>query len=422
MHKTLFLFSLFISKIFWVEPLLAADFHVRAGGSSWPCGSVATPCGLISDVISSSFASDANIKVAMGSYQDSFNVYASLFDSITISGGWNAGFTSQRCQANSTTFVPVASGYTIMRFDALLASENVSVDIACLTLRGAADTHTDAVVFVANGGSVIFDISSVAIEQIAGSGLDLYSANAGSISGAIHKSVFRSSYQPATVPPSKGGGIASAAWGGSQQTLAMDNCLLVNNEAIRGSAIDQKTSGVGTTSSITLTNVTLANNRSIGPGLGGAIYVESDDSGQGTHNLKNTSLWGNSNAGTARDLYLYQSASGNTTVNASYSNVGPRYHSGGSGTYNDNGHNLDIDPKLDSRYHLNPNSPMIDQAQCGLKFITYKRVAPYDDIDNENRPGFGVLRGCDIGADEYHDDTMCVPVRAKNGKVAVFCL
>ncbi len=59
---------------------------------------------------------------------------------------------------------------------------------------------------------------------------------------------------------------------------------------------------------------------------------------------------------------------------------------------------------LDNRFHLRQGSPAIDAGICGYwdtSLHQYHRVAPYDDIDGDKRPGNNAIYGCDIGADEY---------------------
>jgi hypothetical protein len=62
---------------------------------------------------------------------------------------------------------------------------------------------------------------------------------------------------------------------------------------------------------------------------------------------------------------------------------------------------------LNADYHLSGASPAKDKGICGLKIALlgggffYSRIAPYDDLDGDLRPGYGIISGCDIGADEY---------------------
>ena len=68
--------------------------------------------------------------------------------------------------------------------------------------------------------------------------------------------------------------------------------------------------------------------------------------------------------------------------------------------------NITGDPLLKSNGYLRRGSPAINAGICG-KWVEYPgmrfyhRIAPVDDIDGDRRPGYGVVMGCDIGADEY---------------------
>ena len=64
--------------------------------------------------------------------------------------------------------------------------------------------------------------------------------------------------------------------------------------------------------------------------------------------------------------------------------------------------NINANPKLDSDFHLAGSSPCRNSALCGYSaFGSYIRVAPYSDIDGDDRPPYGAFLGCDMGADEF---------------------
>jgi len=68
--------------------------------------------------------------------------------------------------------------------------------------------------------------------------------------------------------------------------------------------------------------------------------------------------------------------------------------------------------------------PLIVFFFCGFKpliFGNYIRIAPYDDIDGDRRPGFGELTGCDIGANELRSG-LCFPVRNRSGGISIICM
>jgi hypothetical protein len=68
--------------------------------------------------------------------------------------------------------------------------------------------------------------------------------------------------------------------------------------------------------------------------------------------------------------------------------------------------NNTVDPLVDSTGHLQSGSPAIDSAVCGIEVSGhYERIAPYEDIDGDQRPGDSWTTCCDIGADEVIPDS-----------------
>lgn len=133
-------------------------------------------------------------------------------------------------------------------------------------------------------------------------------------------------------------------------------------------------------------------------------------------------VWGNQGVGTGDDIYLsvapfYGTVSG---INIDYSIVGETEVA--LGNYITGSHIYTADPGLNDSYALTRGSFAVNAGQCGRKTIlgVYRRVAPYDDIDGDKRPGFGQLTGCDIGADEYNA-LLCFPVRNHNGGMTIIC-
>lgn len=87
-------------------------------------------------------------------------------------------------------------------------------------------------------------------------------------------------------------------------------------------------------------------------------------------------------------------------VTSDYSIIGKVENDGG--TYIAKGSNLNVNPLLNANYHLTGASPAKDKGICGLTLLGhYSRIAPYDDIDGDLRPGYGIISGYDIGTDEY---------------------
>ena len=103
---------------------------------------------------------------------------------------------------------------------------------------------------------------------------------------------------------------------------------------------------------------------------------------------------------------------GEVRVNASYSDIGDVFLFSGEEEYNPYGVILNENPLFFNpafgNYHLTSDSPCKDIAQCGFYISdAYYRVAPYIDFEGEGRPGYGMVYGCDIGADEFQIIETC---------------
>jgi hypothetical protein len=173
-----------------------------------------------------------------------------------------------------------------------------------------------------------------------------------------------------------------------------------------------------------ITNNTIWDNSSTYTGQGGAgIYLDllyPKSSARLTNNIIRDNI-SNSPGGTTpegRDLHV-KTAHDFSTVSA----VSLRYNILGEFADFDTGQSIDLyindttnythegnrtaDPRLTSTGHLPARSPAIDAGICGYWLTDfqghrfYLRVAPEEDIDGDRRPGYGVVMGCDIGADEY---------------------
>lgn len=413
MKKTLVL----LIALFFFTPMSHAAFlsHVSSstGIDSSTCGAVYFPCKTIAQGVTNAGSKKYVIKIAVGNYSE----YISINDSnagLRLLGGWSTDFSVQTCNPNLTVLRPLYS-QPVMELN-VGTWGSISVDVSCMTFKGADNAHRTGIDLVASNGEIKFDMSQSIVDGFAGNGMVLYSNLAATIDVVIRKSIFKNAYQPAAVSHWSGGGISAVANTGSRQTIALENCLLYNNEARKGAAIYLTATTSGSTTNLSLTNVTLSGN--VASNDGGGLYVLSSDSGQSIVDITNSIVWGNS-AGFGSDIWIHQD-SGTSTVNARYSIIDQVDNFGG--IYNDNGHNLNRNPRLDTRSHLTADSPAIDAALCGYKYISYYRVAPYDDIDGDSRPGFGKLTGCDIGADEYIDDSLCFPVKSNNGKITIICM
>ncbi len=196
-----------------------------------------------------------------------------------------------------------------------------------------------------------------------------------------------------------GWGAAVALWAKINGTIAADftNNIVADNKVISsGRGIIRAETEENGTINLDFTNDTITDNQ------GGHGTVDSDNRGfyssAGVINIDivNTILWGN-------DANSDLSVDFNTTVNASYSDIGeidiydiPPY----KGTYNDNGGNINADPLFvnpaSGDYHLTSSSPCIDAGT--------NTDAPLNDFEGDVRPYDGdgdTVAITDIGADEY---------------------
>jgi hypothetical protein len=208
--------------------------------------------------------------------------------------------------------------------------------------------------------------------------------------------------------PGEGAGIQASFSGPT--TVTVSESTFSRNRAARGAgAVFASSFGAGT---VSITNSVFRGNRahrSSGGGLwvfgtlgssiqldligstivhngGGGLRVGNFDIAPTTAHVTDTILFRNG-GGVDVDLRLEQ-AGGPLTVDADHNIVVRR---GGTGTFNDLGGNLAVDPLLTSRVdvHLRAGSPAIDAGTCA--------GAPATDFEGDPRP---TGAGCDIGADE----------------------
>ena len=167
--------------------------------------------------------------------------------------------------------------------------------------------------------------------------------------------------------------------------MTVTNSFLARNASAFGGAIGVVAES-GATVSAMLVNDTAVRNKATAADApsgcrGGAVYV----SGAGaTVDLKNVILWRNRARSAAEDACIVNAA----VADADHDDIGA--HLEPSGTFDDQGGNLDVDPELlDGGFRLAAASPMIDAGTC--------TGAPPTDIEGDPRPSGA---GCDIGADE----------------------
>ncbi len=142
---------------------------------------------------------------------------------------------------------------------------------------------------------------------------------------------------------------------------------------------------------------------------GGALHAAAGEHGEVHITMINSILKGNHAVLLAPDLSLgqgmYNDNNGTVSFSADHCILGEYSIFEGTPTYSSI-NEVNGDPRLNPTYHLTSGSPAKDAGICGYltgggPIYQYHRVAPYDDIDGDARPGWGKLMGCDVGADEY---------------------
>src|SRR5262249_53727824 len=193
-----------------------------------------------------------------------------------------------------------------------------------------------------------------------------------------------------------GAGIGIRSGGGTP--TASHVTVSIVNSVMAGKHVEYDGGGVGvsayytgSTTDVSIVNTTITGNHSLGrvPEYveavgGGGIAVASNDSPV-TVSLTNVILWGNrAPAGTGRGPHQEAFGPAVPTVSADHVDLGDTAVV--SGTVNDLGGNVDVDPDLARGFRLLAGSPLIDAGSCG--------GAPPNDFEGDPRPSGA---GCDIG-------------------------
>lgn len=385
---------------------------------SEPCSSIATAVGRVN------FYDTTTIRVARGNYSEHIFIFGNLPDlsgsTLVIEGGWDAGFTS-RMDDPSLTTVTHDPGQAWL-FDMISnIFEKIALRLENLTLQGAAQDNISAIVATNVGGTIDLTISSCIVRNCSGPAIDLTTSSNGrtllnvertliennsgggvalfgEMNATIESAFTGSRFFNNTGGYAGGGGICLKADSDAAITSTLKNNILAGNSAGIGGALALDQTGTGSVE-VTLINNTIAANHS--DAGGGGILVSSADEGVAAAYIYNSIITGNTRGTEPGDLHILQNSLGSTSsVTANFCLIGPSYTEQGSYA---TAETYDKDPKLIADFHLSTGSPARDSGLCGFYLFpgSYVRIAPYDDIDGDARPGYGMGTGCDIGADEY---------------------
>jgi len=392
----------------------AADRFVSTAGddAANDCLGSSNPCRTIGNAITQAASGDV-VKIVGGNglYRENLRLDAST--QLAFQGGYDAAFTEPPDPAAHPT---VIDGRHRERVWTLYAGAGQSMDVTIdgVTLRrGLPRSNLSQLfccigkggglaAFAEDGGAIQLTVrrttvSSSQSDDSAGGILLLGNGFGGGDGGTVTATLDRVTVTKNKAPYFSGVGIQSI--GG---TTASHVTVSIVNSVIAGNRVEYDGGGVGvsayytgSTSDVSVVNTTITGNRSLGrvPEYveavgGGGIAVASNDSPV-TVSLTNVILWGNrARAGTGRDLHEETFGPAVPTVNADHVDLGDTALV--SGTMNDLGGNVDIDPDLDPRFKLLAGSPLIDAGTCG--------GAPPSDFEGDPRP---TGAGCDMGADEF---------------------
>lgn len=393
------------------------------GRSFLPCGiNAAQPCKSLATAVGQVDVYDTTtIRVARGNYAEYIPVsdpLPSLSGSeLLIEGGWDAGFSS-RTDDPSLTTITNQSGTSIIFYLQAGTFERIALRLENLTLRGTAQDNLNAIRTSNEHGTIQLTVSSCSLRNCSGPAVYI-SASAGSTALNIERSriennsgntgsgirivgsdnadinaVFtKNRFINNAAGNEYGGGIYFRADYGVKITASLENNIFAGNSAALGGALGLETYSTGNVE-VALTNNTITENQC--EAGGGGILVSTHNQGVASLYIRNSIVWGNIGS---TDLHILQHETSTASVYANYSLIGIIYDGWGCytavETYNKN-------PMLGSGFRLSSGSPARDSGLCGGYFFgKYVRIAPYDDIDGDARPGYGMTAGCDIGADEY---------------------
>jgi subtilisin-like proprotein convertase family protein len=321
------------------------------------------------------------VRVMAGNYAE--NVVAEQGGGdLTLSCGWDAGFTGQIRDPLRTVIDGDVNGdgegdSRVLFFHAG-QGESLAVTVDnCTITNGSADWGSGVGAAVSGNGYLKLTLRNNVITE-----------NVSGVSGAV---------------------MARAPYG--MVDLSLQNNVIARNTAGEGGGgVAAYAYGASGWVNIASTNNTITANTAA---VGGGLYVWSDVSATVRATLQNDILWGNAASAAGADLYHLQTT-GSAVVTARNCDVGEVATEGTfSGEYHEIGPNFNVDPIFVDpavlNYRLNADSPLRDFGDG--------TGAPATDFEGQARPQ-GAAH--DIGADEYLDPALPgLKILALNGGEAV---
>ena len=431
MQILLFTFSVFLllqQSGFADVPI---NYYVSPGGvdANNTCTNSAAPCRSIKTALKQVTHTKSFINIARGAYTEA-GMEILPGQNVTFAGGWVSDFSEQTCNPAGTTII---AGNKENRDELFWINnqdngQRADLTIKCLSLKklSSGDITTAVDIYAGSGGESNLTMDHTRITGFPDCAIYTYAFNNGKISTVINHAAInhnRSKYYTMHISASDGENtlhmdhvsiIRNGTAQNNRSTLEvssfengtinafLSNTILADNQTGDESPFEIETQGTSTISLTSINNTITDNFNSRWRGYGFSALAF--DTSHLMLTFNNTILYGNHGSAQDEELYFQQSDTATLTFSADYSILGT-HNILGSVSYSST-NEIHGDPQLNSTYHLQKGSPAIDAGLCGEWinngwFYLYKRIAPYDDIDGDNRPGFGKIFGCDIGADEY---------------------
>ncbi len=429
--RTFWILYCFFFVLFLPNAIQAADYFVSVTGSdSNNCSKSSTPCRHVKAALKQIPIGTSTIKIATGNYLEE-DMEVPSYKYVTFEGGWNTNFSNHNGNFTGTTIVAGnKSSYPILFSLSVNGNgRQAGMTIRYVTIKKRSSGNiTEAVSINANEGAKAWlTIQHTRITGFTDNAVSVGSENKGIVEAKIHYTNFDNNPMNSLL------GLVSSFSNSGTVTLDMKNVCLIDNGTTQGymAPVYIENHGEGIIKE-TLQNVMVTGNQTggwstmditswedsvislilINDTVNNAAAPFSFDLSAASHSasritldVKNTILCADNCSGSSRGLLqLAQMDQSTFSFTADYC-ILDNFDIAGSPTYHSS-HEIHGDPLLNATSHLQKGSAAIDTGICGEwtnngSFYLYKRIAPYDDIDGDNRPGFGKIFGCDIGADEF---------------------
>ncbi len=405
-------------------------YYVAMGGDdNNSCTQPDHPCKSVRAALDKTGAGKSHIHIARGTYAESSTIDIPAGKNIIFSGGWSDDFTVQQCQPGNTIITPAGQTSPLL-FKNFIdgVGKEATVGLRCLTLNGKGVANSRAIYAKASNGRIFtINFDQALVTGWTGWMLE-FSTHGNGSSGTVtmHDSTVadnpgNSGYSPAI--------MTVGAYGSSSLDLDLDRVRFVNNGAVQtsnelyGYAYDSSRLNIQATNCLfshryptsntviltasndsgilnfSLLNSTVTTLQTSNPWI---LKADAVDTSTSTLRLTNTLLTGATSTG--QTTFIYQRDTAAIDVSADYSILGTPHilvSDPNKVTWTST-NEVYGDPRLDTSGHLHNGSVAIDSGICGFNAFGYHRIAPYEDMDGDKRPGDGESLGCDIGADEFH--------------------